>query len=162
MDKTNCKCSDLNRSIVVSILAVCILSISSGASSTTHAQTSPGIMKKITSGAGSLIVLVQPAPYPIIKGVQTNLKVTFDQKASNTVQPHIDYDLTISTICGKRVFQASTLAGHPNQPLHTAEGVVTIPYTFQQADGYVLNATVYGILFSPINPESAKFTMNVT
>lgn len=61
--------------------------------------------------------------------MQTNFKVTFDQNGSTAVQPHIDYDFTISKD-GKQVFQASALAGHPNQPLHTAEGIVTIPIHF--------------------------------
>ena len=118
-------------------------------------------MNKLTSG-GSLNVILQQSPFPIVKGSQTNLKVSFDQKGSSTVQPHIDYDLTIMKD-GKQccVFQASVLVGHPNQPLHTAEGVVTIPYTFQQQGGYLMNITVYGILFNPIRPETAQFPIGV-
>jgi hypothetical protein len=116
-------------------------------------------MNKVTSG-GSLNVILQPSPSPVVKGSQTNLKVSFDQKGSSAVQPHIDYDLTIMKD-GKQVFQASALAGHPNQPLHTAEGVVTIPYTFQQQGGYAMNITVYGILFNPIRPETAEFPISV-
>ena len=128
--------------------------------SSTYAQTSGAAMNKVTSG-GSLNVILQPSPYPIVKGTQTNLKVSFDQKGtSSAVQPHIDYDLTIMKD-GKQVFQASALAGHPNQPLHTAEGIVTIPFTFQQPAGYALNITVYGILFNPIRPESVQFPISV-
>ena len=127
--------------------------------SSAYAQTSGAGMNKVTSG-GSLNVILQPSPSPVVKGSQTNLKVSFDQKGSSTVQPHIDYDLTIMKD-GKQVFQASALAGHPNQPLHTAEGVVTIPYTFQQQGGYAMNITVYGILFNPIRPETAEFPISV-
>jgi hypothetical protein len=127
--------------------------------SSAYAQTSGAGMNKVTSG-GSLNVILQPSPSPVVKGSQTNLKVSFDQKGSSAVQPHIDYDLTIMKD-GKQVFQASALAGHPNQPLHTAEGVVTIPYTFQQLGGYVMNITVYGILFNPIRPETAEFPVSV-
>jgi hypothetical protein len=116
-------------------------------------------MNKVTSG-GSLNVILQPSPYPVVKGTQTNLKVSFDQKGSSVVQPHIDYDLTILKD-SKQVFQASALAGHPNQPLHTAEGIVTIPYAFQQPGGYALNITVYGILFNPIRPESVQFPISL-
>jgi hypothetical protein len=126
----------------------------------TYAQTSGATMNKVTSG-GSLNVTLLPSPYPVVKGKQINFKVTFDQKGSSTVQPHIDYDLTIARD-GKQVFQASALAGHPNQPLHTAEGVVTIPFTFQQAGEYSLNITAYGILFNPINPEVAQFPIKVS
>ena len=124
-----------------------------------YAQTPNGSMNKITSG-GTLHVIVQPTPSPVKKGTQTNFKVSFDQK-SGSVQPHIDYDFVIAQN-GKQLFQASALAGHPNQPLHTAEGVVTIPYTFQQPGSFVLNVTVYGILFNPINPEKAQFPITVT
>ncbi|MFZ0512072.1 MAG: hypothetical protein WAM14_10740 [Candidatus Nitrosopolaris sp.] len=117
-------------------------------------------MNKATSG-GSLNVMVQPSPNPVVKGTQTNLKVSFDQKGSSAVQPHIDYDLTI-TKDDKQVFQASALAGHPNQPLHTAEGTVTIPYTFQQQGDYIMNITIYGIPFNPIRPEVAQFPINAS
>src|SRR6266568_7602867 len=127
--------------------------------SSSFVQTSDAAMYKVTSG-GSLNVILQPSPSPVVKGSQTNLKVSFDQKGSSAVQPHIDYDLTIMKD-GKQVFQASALAGHPNQPLHTAEGVVTIPYTFQQQGSYVMNITAYGILFNPIRPETAEFPISV-
>jgi len=125
-----------------------------------YAQTPNGPMNKVTSG-GSLHVSVQATPSPIKKGAQTNFKISFDQKSGAVVQPHIDYDFVI-TQNGKQLFQASALAGHPNQPLHTAEGVVTIPYTFQQSGSYQITVTVYGILFNPINPEKAQFPITVT
>jgi len=128
--------------------------------SSTYALTSAIAMNKPTSG-GSLNVILQPSPNPVVKGTQTNLKVTFDQKGSSVVQPHIDYDLTIMKDA-KQVFQASALAGHPNQPLHTAEGIVTIPYTFQQPGGYMMNITANGILFNPIRPETAQFPISVS
>jgi len=148
----------MNSTVVAFALVVNIFGILLTTSST-YAQTSGVAMNKVTSG-GSLNVNLQPSPSPVVKGSQTNLKVSFDQKGSSAVQPHIDYDLTIMKD-GKQVFQASALAGHPNQPLHTAEGVVTIPYTFQQQGGYVMNITVYGILFNPIRPETAEFPISV-
>ena len=105
--------------------------------------------------------MLQPTPNPVVKGMQTNFKVTFDQNGGTAVQPHIDYDLTISKD-GKQVFQASALAGQSNQPLHSAEGIVTIPYTFQQHGAYIMNITVYGILFNPIKPEVAQFPVSVS
>src|SRR6266702_7960240 len=114
----------------------------------------------VVARGGSLNVILQPSPFPVIKGSQTNLKVSFDQKGSSALQPHVDYDLTIMKD-GKQVFQLSNSTGYPNQPLHTTEGVVTIPYTFQQEGTYVINITVYGFLFHPIKPETAQFTMVV-
>jgi Fe-S cluster assembly iron-binding protein IscA len=127
--------------------------------SSTFVLTSDAAMYKVTSG-GSLNVILQPSPFPVIKGSQTNLKVSFHQKGSSAVQPHVDYDLTIMKD-DKKVFQFSSQAGHPNQPLHTVEGIVTIPYTFQQEGTYVINITVYGILHHLIKPETAQFTMVV-
>ena len=85
---------------------------------------------------------MQPSPYPIIKGKQTNLKVSFDQKGTSTVQPHIDYDVTISN-AGKRLFNAVTLAGQSGPSLHTSEGIITIPYTFQEPGVYSIKVAVF-------------------
>jgi hypothetical protein len=70
--------------------------------------------------------------------------------------------LIIKDSGGKQVFSASQLAGQSGAPLHTAEGIVTIPYTFASSGNYNIDVTVYGILFNPIKPESADFTVRVT
>jgi hypothetical protein len=147
----------MNSSRVAFALFVSIFGILLTASST-FVQTL-GAMYKVARG-GSLNVILQPSPFPVIKGSQTNLKVSFDQKGSSAVQAHVDYDLTIMKD-DKQVFKLSSQAGYPNQPLHTAEGVASIPYTFQQAGTYVINITVYGFLFNPIKPETAQFTIGV-
>ena len=118
-------------------------------------------LKKQTNG-GSLDVMVQPSPLPIGHTGPTSLKVQFLTKGDGTVQPHIDYDLIIKDSGGKQVFSASQLAGQSGAPLHTAEGIVTIPYTFPSSGSYNIDVTVYGILFNPIKPESADFTVKVT
>ena len=146
----------------ISILALAVFFSIFGillTTSSTFVQTSDAAMYRVTSG-GTLNVILQPTPFPVIKGSQTNLKVSFDQKGSSSLQAHVDYDLTIMKD-GKQVFQISNSTGHPNQPLHTTEGVVTIPYTFQQEGTYVINITVYGILYNPITPETKQFTINV-
>jgi len=150
-------CKNINISLVALALFFSILGILLTTLST-FVQTSGAAMYKVTSG-GSLNVILQPSPFPVIKGSQTNLKVSFDQKGSSAVQAHVDYDLTIMKD-DKQVFQLSSQAGYPNQPLHTAEGIVTIPYTFQQAGPYVINITVYRILFHPIKPETTQFTIS--
>jgi hypothetical protein len=98
-------------------------------------------MNKSTSG-GSLNVMVQPTPTPIVNGTQTNFTVSFEQKGGRLVRPHT---LTI-TKDGKRVFQASALGGgiikgtsniaHPNQPLHVTTGIVTSMHTRGDLDLY--------------------------
>jgi hypothetical protein len=138
--------------VVAGIFSIPVLS--------SYTQTSPsGGMKKTTSG-GSLDVLLQPSPEPVGHTGPTSFKVSFLQKGPDTVQPHIDYDFIIMNN-GKEVFQASQLAGQPGKPLHTAEGVVTIPYTFQSSGDYSINVQVFGILFNPIKPESAQYSIKV-
>jgi hypothetical protein len=150
----------------LNILLVALLIIAAGIISlpvtlSTFAQTSSGGMKKTTNG-GALDVLLQPSPQPVGRTSQTLLKVQFMTKGSGAVQPHIDYDLIIKDSNGKQVFSASQLAGQPGKPLHTAEGIVTIPYTFQSPGDYSVNIMVYGILFNPIRPESAEYSFKVT
>jgi hypothetical protein len=147
--------------LVLVIVVIIVASIFSITPSSVHAQTASSGMKKTTSG-GSLDVLVQPSPEPIGNKAQTSFKVTFLQKGTdNKVQPHIDYDFIIKDSNGKEIFMASQLAGQPGKPLHTAEGVVTIPYTFQSLGDYSINIPIYGILFNPIKPESAEYSIKV-
>jgi hypothetical protein len=161
---------------VTLVLMAGIFSISTVLTSLTYAQASPmsssssgsgsndsnnGNMEKQTSG-GALDVILQLSPQPVGHTGQTSLKVEFMTKGSGTVQPHIDYDLIIKDSNGKQVFSASQLASQSGKPLHTAEGIVTIPYTFQGPGDYLVSVPVYGILFNPIRPESADFTIKVT
>lgn len=116
----------------------------------------------IAFAMGSVNIVLQPSPYPIAKDTQTNLKVSFYQKGTRTLQPHIYYDVTISS-AGKKLFDAVTQAGYiGNVWLHSAEGNITIPYTFRQPGVYSVNITLFGILFIPVNPLSAVFKLNVT
>jgi hypothetical protein len=154
-DKLCVENNSLNATVVCLVLVVGILSIHS---SPVSAQTS-SYTKKTTSG-GTLDVLLQSFPEPIKKDVQTNFKLTFDQKGTDIVQPHEDYDVII-TKNGNQIFQASALAGHPNQPLHTTEGIATVPFNFHDSGNYTVKISVYGILFIPINPEFAEFPINV-
>lgn len=150
--------------VVASILVILI------ASSVSYAQTPPsdssaggaGGMKKQTSG-GALDIVLQASPQPAGHTSPTSLKVEFMTKGTGAIQPHIDYDVVIKdSSSGKQVFTASQLAGQPGKPLHTAEGIVTIPYTFPAPGDYSISIPVYGILFNPIKPESADFTIKVT
>ena len=159
MSKTTRKCCTMNTAIMELVLIASIFSITSGVS-WTYAQTLPPITMKKTTSGGTLDIILQPSPYPVVKNTQTTLKVTFDRNRSNTVQSHIDYDFTIMKDSDKRLlFQGSAL---DNELLHTVEGIVPIPYTFQQSGRYIVNITVYGILFNPIRAESAQFPISVT
>jgi sugar lactone lactonase YvrE len=119
-------------------------------------------MKSTTSG-GTLDVFLDPSPQPVINNDQTKFKVIFLQKGGiDNVQNHVDYDFIIARDGGKKLFQASALAGQAGIPLHSAEGIVTIPYKFQETGHYSINVTVYGILFNSIRPESVIFPIHVT
>ena len=162
------KRDSMQNPLIILVLMTCFFSIlivfpslayaqSSSSSSSSGTNNSNGNMKKQTSG-GALDVILQPSPQPVSHTGPTSIKVQFLTKGTNTVQPHIDYNLIIKDSVGKQVFSASQLAGQSGgAPLHTAEGIVTIPYTFQAPGDYTINVTVYGILFNPIKPESADF-----
>jgi hypothetical protein len=110
-----------------------------------------------TSSGGSLDVMVDPQWG---QDGQVQIKVSFLQPGSDTIQEHIDYDLKIADSAGNQVFSA---AGQLNQStLHTAEGVVTIPYTFEENGSYSITMDMTGILFIPMTPETAEFPVNVT
>jgi hypothetical protein len=101
--------------------------------------------------------MVQASPFPLTAG-DSKFKITFLQHSSETVQVHVDYDVAISQL-GKEVFRASALTGQPL--LHTAEGIVTIPYKFENPGQYTIQVSVLGINFIPIKTETVKFDFDV-
>ena len=97
-----------------------------------------------------------------MSGEQTQLKLSVLQPGSERIQPHIDYDLVIvSNSTNKEIFQTSNQTGQAGLPVHTAESIVTIPFTFPDKGSYSVRIPVYGILFNPISLESASFAVNV-
>ena len=141
--------------ITALLLAVVFSAFLTAATTTTaYAQNATG-MQQPTSGK-SLDVRVDPT---WSGNNQASFKVSFLKPGTNTVQQHIDYNFTIMK-GGQKVFSAVP-AGQPL--LHTAEGVVTIPYTFQGGNGdYSIQVSVSGINFVPINTETATFPVTVT
>ena len=112
---------------------------------------------KIPTDGGSVDVSVQPSPFPLSIG-DSKFKLSFFQPSSETIQVHIDYDVVIKQ-SDKEIFRASALTGQPL--LHTAEGVVTIPFKFNSSGNYTLEVAVMGINFIPIRTEYATFNFNV-
>ena len=111
-----------------------------------------------TSG-GTLDVKLEPIPTPIESGQETNYKVTFLQKGTGTIQVHIDYDFIILKDNTTEVFRASQQTGQPL--LHTAEGIVTMPFTLEDPGSYTIRVPVMGINFIPMATENADFHVNV-
>ncbi|MGI0018676.1 MAG: PEFG-CTERM sorting domain-containing protein [Nitrosotalea sp.] len=103
------------------------------------------------TSAGTLNISFEPNPATPNPGDQTELKISFLNK-QNTIQQHIDYKVSL-TQGDNQIF------GTP--VTHTAEGAVSIPFQFQSAGTYQMTIQVVGILFQPIPPETASFTINV-
>ena len=114
---------------------------------------------KASTNGTSVDIHLQIKPYPVTKNVDTQFMITFLQPSTQSVQVHVDYDFAISKM-NKEVFRASSKTGQPL--LHTAEGIVKIPYKFDQEGQYSLQISVMGINFIPIKTEQALFDLKVS
>ena len=114
--------------------------------------------KAATNGT-SVDIDLQIKPFPVTKNVDTQFMITFLQPSTQSVQVHVDYDLAISKM-NSEVFRASSKTGQPL--LHTAEGIVKIPYKFDQEGQYSVKVSVMGINFIPIKTEQALFDLKVS
>jgi hypothetical protein len=119
-------------------------------------------LQNATSGS-SLTVLLEPIPYPAkVHDNSTKFKVSFLKPGTSTLQKHVDFNLRIYDN-SSRVFQATNSTGQPSIPLHATDGAMSIPmlnYKFNHPGQYRIEIPVYGILFSPITPEFANFTID--
>ncbi len=121
------------------------------------------ILKNSTND-GILDVLLELIPYPAKVDFESmKFKLTFLKPNTTQLQDHVDFNLRIFNN-GERVFQATNQTGQPFVPLHATNGYMTIPilnYQFEQAGQYQIEIPIYGVLFNPIRPESANFTIEV-
>ena len=83
---------------------------------------------------------------------QTNLSISFLNKDTDMIQQHIDYKVFIKK-------GTNQIFGIPIT--HTAQGSVGVPFQFTDAGTYQVVVEVDGILFQPITPETATFTVGV-
>jgi hypothetical protein len=114
-----------------------------------------------STNRGSLEVKLEPIPYPIENDKDIEFKVSFLKPNSSILQDDIDFDFIILKD-GKPVFQASNHTGKPSDLLHAANGYMTIPilnYKFNKEDSHLVEVPVYAILYNPIRPEYANFTI---
>ncbi len=114
--------------------------------------------KEATDGK-SVDIDLQIQPFPVTQSENSQFKITFLQPSSQTVQVHVDYDFSISKM-NSEVFRASSSTGQPL--LHTAEGIVSIPYKFSQEGEYSVQVSVMGINFIPLKTEQALFDLKVS
>jgi hypothetical protein len=114
--------------------------------------------KAATNGT-SIDIDLQIQAFPVTKNVDTQFMITFLQPSTQTVQVHVDYDFAITKM-NNEVFRASSKTGQPL--LHTAEGIVKIPYKFEEGGQYSVQISVMGINFIPIKTEQALFDLKVS
>jgi len=132
--------------------------ISTNGTTANSTQITAADSKAPTDG-NSVNIDLQIQPFPITKNVDSQFMISFLQPSSQAVQVHVDYDFAI-TNNNNEVFRASSITGQPL--LHTAEGIVKIPYKFTQDGQYSLQVSVMGINFIPIQTEQALFDLNVS
>lgn len=104
------------------------------------------------TSAGTLNVGFETNPSTPTPGDQTELKISFINKKDNTLQPHVDYKVSVSQ--GNNQVMGTGV-------VHTAEGSVGVPFQFQTAGTYQVTVEIEGILFQPIPPETATFDIVV-
>ena len=144
----------LNLGFVIAVILCCSSLLFS------FAQTTNAPFGDISStSGGTLDVKLESTSNPIKSGQETNYKVTFLQKGTDTVQVHIDYDFIILEDNNIEVFKASQQIGQPL--LHTAEGIVTIPFTLEEAGNYTIKVSVMGINFIPMATEYVDFPVKI-
>jgi hypothetical protein len=147
--------------IAVILFAASTIDTVSNAVLAQNTSNSSSSLTKLTDGR-SITIKLEPSPNPIKSNEQTQLKVSFFKPNTEDIQPHIDYDMIISeTNTNKTIFQASNQTGQAGIPLHTAESIVTIPFTFSTKGEYTIKIPIYGILFNPIAPESVTYTAHI-
>jgi hypothetical protein len=119
---------------------------------------------KNSTNDGTLDVLLESIPYPAKVSIDSmKFKLSFLKPNTDQLQKHVDFNLRIFKD-DKQVFQATNQTGQPLVPLHATDGYMTVPvlnYNFDQFGKYLIEIPVYGILFNPIRPEYANFTIDV-
>jgi hypothetical protein len=132
--------------------------------SVTDNSTSKSNILKNSTNDGTLDVLLESIPYPAkVNSDSMKFKLSFLKPNTNQLQKHVDFNLRIFKD-DKQVFQATNQTGQPLVPLHATDGYMTVPvlnYHFDQLGKYQIEIPVYGILFNPIRPEYANFTIDV-
>ena len=130
---------------------------------TDNSTSKSNIMKNSTND-GTLDVLLESIPYPAKVSIDSmKFKLSFLKPNTDQLQKHVDFNLRIFKD-DKQVFQATNQTGQPLVPLHATDGYMTVPvlnYNFDQIGKYLIEIPVYGILFNPIRPEYANFTIDV-
>lgn len=146
--------------ILIIIMLPVINNIAVYSQSDTHIQQQRWMN---STSRGSLEVKLEAIPYPIESNKDMEFKVSFLKPNSSILQDNVDFNFIILKD-GKRVFQASNHTDRPSVLLHTANGSMTIPilnYKFNEEGPYLVQVPIYAILYNPIRPEYANFTIGM-
>jgi hypothetical protein len=133
---------------------------------TVYSQSNTHIQQQIwmnSTSRGSLEVKLEAIPYPIESNKDMEFKVSFLKPNSSILQDNVDFNFIILKD-GKRVFQASNHTDRPSVLLHATNGSMTIPilnYKFNEEGPYLVQVPIYAILYNPIRPEYAYFTISM-
>lgn len=146
--------------ILIIIMLPVINNIAVYSQSDTHIQQQRWMN---STSRGSLEVKLEAIPYPIESNKDMEFKVSFLKPNSSILQDNVDFNFIILKD-GKRVFQASNHTDRPSVLLHTSNGSMTIPilnYKFNEEGPYLVQVPIYAILYNPIRPEYANFTIGM-
>lgn len=102
---------------------------------------------------GTLDVELVTVPEVLEAGQEAKMRIDFLNPSTQKTQVHIDYFLTVSE-GGEQIFGPTNL-------IHTSEGRISVPFTFERDGQYTLDVAVKGILFNPIDEETASFPIFV-
>ena len=93
------------------------------------------------------------AQYPITETKSKNVLLNFDFMNPNKkgILEHVDYQITI--------LKNNVAVFGPTPLTHSSTGSVSIPITISEVQPYAVLIEVNGILFSPIPPETASFSI---
>jgi hypothetical protein len=143
-----------------SIFFLIALLLSATIFSFTTASYGQGEMRASTNGK-SLDILIEPRWSDDGKA---SFKVSFLRHGTDTLQQHVDYNFVIMKD-GQQIFSAAEPLSQPS--VHTVEGIViipipTAPYKFLNNGDYSIEIYVSGISFTPINTETAIFSVTVS
>jgi hypothetical protein len=133
---------------------------------TVYSQSNSHIQQQVwmnSTSRGSLDVKLEPMPYPIESNKDIEFKVSFLKPNSSILQDNVDFNFIILKD-GKPVFQASNHTSKPSVLLHAANRSMTIPilnYKFNKEGSYLVQVPIYAILYNPIRPEYANFTIGI-
>jgi hypothetical protein len=122
-------------------------------------------MRTNTTSGNSLDVRIESfSETSDTKPSSVKFDISFFKPNTSSLQQHVDFDLLILKD-NKTVFKATNQTGQPTVLLHATDGYMSIPvlnYKFVEKGKYLIRIPVYGILFNPIRPETAEFSINIT